>query len=83
MGSELGGDTLIGPVATLDHTTWNVTGANAGTVDLTDFTFQVSNFNYALPASAGLRTPAPEPAALSLLLTAAAGSVVGRRRRHR
>ncbi len=37
VGSNAGGNTLIGPVAILDHTTWNVTGLNSGTVDGTIF----------------------------------------------
>ena len=37
VGSNLAGDTLVGPAAALDHTTWNVTGPNSGTVDGTTF----------------------------------------------
>ena len=37
VGSLLPGDTLIGPVATFDQTSWTVTAADAGTVDGTTF----------------------------------------------
>ena len=37
VGSSLAGDTLTGPVALVDQTTWNVTGANSGVVEGTAF----------------------------------------------
>ena len=55
----------------------------AGAVDLTDFTFLASNFNYTLPSGASVGAVVPEPAALSLLLVATAIGVQRRPRRSR
>ncbi|MCI0464745.1 MAG: hypothetical protein L0Z62_48090, partial [Gemmataceae bacterium] len=56
-------DTLIGPLATFDHTTWTVTGTNAGTVDFTAF--------------AGFENLTGQNASSDAFIVAASGSVSG------